>query len=163
MRLAAGPRSRAVSPTAPGCGSSTAPTSTVSRAFAWPRWGYRAPSGAGTLKDEGSTRRAERTLPPTDRAVAVIKDWFTQTFPGHTVECGIVGQREVVLFRAYLPVPRSPRYEIEVSFEAFADQRASTIVHDLDAAGAAQRLRKAPTARLLYDRRRRLREVKEAP
>ncbi len=101
-------------------------------------------------------------MPPTDMAIAVVKDWFKQNFPDHTVECGLIGKREVVLFRAYLPVPRSPRYEIEVSFEAFEDQAPSTIIRDLDAAGAGQRLRNVPTARLLYDRHRRLRETKEA-
>ena len=101
-------------------------------------------------------------MPPTDAAIAVIKDWFKQTFPDHTVECGLIAKREVVLFRAYLPVPRSPRYEIEVSFEAFEDQDPATIIRDLDAAGAGQRLRNASTARLLYDRLRRLREAKGA-
>jgi hypothetical protein len=92
-------------------------------------------------------------MPPTADDITKIEAWFSESFPSHTVASKDIGTREVVLFRAHKETPRAPRYELEVSYEAFEDHGADAIVKDLVAKGVARRLQQDPAIRLMYDRR----------
>jgi hypothetical protein len=69
--------------------------------------------------------------------IEAVEDWCKAKFVDHFVESRVIGDREDVLFRAYVP-GASPRYELEVSYEAFEDYEANTIVQDLDRLNAAE-------------------------
>ena len=91
--------------------------------------------------------------------IEAVDAWFRVDFPDHEVESGEIFDREVVLFRAELPELHAPRYELEISYEAFQDHDAQTIVNDLNVQKASERLRDEPTVRLMYNRFRRLVET----
>ncbi len=97
-------------------------------------------------------------MPPSDAAIKAVEDWCSATFEDHVVESGTL-DREVVLFRAHLNVPHSPRYELEISYEAFEDRDPQTLTRDLDFLKAAAKLRERPSVRLMYTLRRRLVET----
>ncbi len=92
-------------------------------------------------------------------AIEAVEEWLRVNFPRHDVRFKAIWDREVVLFRARLREPAAPRYELEISYEAFEDHDAATIVEDLDSQNAAQLLRDKPTVRLMYNRFRRLVET----
>ena len=89
--------------------------------------------------------------------VTTVEDWFRTNFPDHNVESAEIFDRMVVLFRTSRP--RSVPYELEISYEAFQDHDADTIVGDLDRLKAAQQLKEQPKVRLTYNRQRQLVET----
>ncbi len=89
--------------------------------------------------------------------VTIVEDWFRWNFTDHDVESAEIFDRMVVLFRTSRP--RSVPYELEISYEAFQDHDADTIVGDLDRLKAAQQLKEQPKVRLMYNRQRQLVET----
>jgi hypothetical protein len=82
-----------------------------------------------------------------------IEEWLATALPGTQASHAQL-DRETVLFRAHEARSGAPRYELEISREAFEDQRAETIVADLILQKVADRLRADPTMRLSYTRDR---------
>jgi hypothetical protein len=98
-------------------------------------------------------------MPPTTADITTIEAWFRESFPEHTVASQVVGSREVVLFRVHEEEPGAPRFELEVSYEAFEEHGADAIATDLTAKRVADRLRQDPAVRLMYHRRQALVET----
>jgi hypothetical protein len=88
-----------------------------------------------------------------DNSFKSIEQWLQATLPG-TAASHAPLDREVVLFRAHEPRSGAPRYELEISREAFEDHIVETIVADLVQQKVADRLRADPTMRLTYSRDR---------
>lgn len=93
---------------------------------------------------------------PSHADVEAVEEWLRAAFPGYEVSSGDLPSREVVLFRAHKSELRSPRLEIEISYEAFEDNETETILADLSAQKAAERLQARPEERLAYNRFRQL-------
>lgn len=96
---------------------------------------------------------------PSQEQVVAIEEWLRSAFPGHEVASGDLPARDVVLFRTHRQEPRSPRYELEISYEAFEDNPIETILGDLGSQRTADRLRSHPERRLMFDRFRQLRDA----
>ena len=96
---------------------------------------------------------------PQEADINKVETWFRENFPGHAVVWKDIGDREVILFQAHEEKPRAPRFELEVSYEAFEDHGADVIMRDLTAKRVADRLQQDPAVRLMYDRRRTLSET----
>lgn len=88
-----------------------------------------------------------------DDAFKSVAKWLANALPGTEVSYGVL-DRETVLYRVHAPHAGAPRYELEISREAFEDHPVETILADLARLKIPDRLCVDPTMRLNYTRDR---------
>jgi len=92
-------------------------------------------------------------MKPTAEQIKPVEEWLREALPAPVVVSGEQFSRELIWFRANEEKPGTPRYRLEISYEAFEDHSSDALVSTLKRVKAAETMRANPETVYFLDRR----------